>query len=111
MTQLTGFRTDREGAYIVKDPQAELDYSIDWSDWIDSGDAINSSVWTVETVTGDTNNLDNYQDSYSAGTSITTVWLRRGTLGNNYRVTNRITTANGLKDERYFRVFVKDRTV
>jgi hypothetical protein len=111
MTQLTGFRTDREGSYIVKDPQAELDFSLDWSSWMDSGDSIATSTWTVQAISGDgANALDNYQDSINTTDHITTVWLRKGVSGNNYRVTNTMVTANGLKDERYFRVFIKDRT-
>lgn len=112
MTQISGFRTDREGSFITKDPQARLDYSIDWSDWMTTGDTIATSVWTVETIAGDgANNLDNYTNTLSAATSVTTVYLQKGVAGHNYRVTCRITTANGLTDERYFRVFVKDITV
>lgn len=112
MTQITGFRTDREGSYIVKDPQARLDFSIDWSCWINSGDTLATSVWFVETIAGDgANNLDNYQDTLDTVNHVATVWLQKGVAGHNYRVTNRITTANSLTDERYFRVFVKDKTV
>ena len=112
MTQLTGFRTDREGSYIVKDPQARLDFSIDWGPWMSSGDTIVTSTWTVETVTGDgVNNLDNYQNVIDTANSVTTVYLQKGVAGHNYRVTNTIVTANALTDERYFRVFVKDKTV
>lgn len=111
MTQQTGFRTDRFGSYIEKDPQARLDFSLDWSDWMDSGDSISTSTWTVEAISGDGGQaLDNYQDSRDVVNHITTVWLQRGVAGNNYRVTNRIVTANGLTDERFFRVFVKDRS-
>ena len=112
MTQLTGFRTDREGSYIVKDPQARLDFSIDWSPWIESGDSIATSTWAVETVTGDgADNINNYQNTIDTVNHKTTVWLEKGVSGHNYRVTNTIVTANDLTDERYFRVFVKDKTV
>jgi hypothetical protein len=30
MATLTGFKTDRVGAYIEKDPYAQLDYSLDF---------------------------------------------------------------------------------
>lgn len=109
MTQLTGFTRDRDGAFIVKDPDSYLDYSVDWSDWLDDSDDIATSTWTIETITGDTAPLTT--DANSKANGITTIWLDGGTAGNNYRVTNTITTDNGLTDERYFRIFVKNRTV
>lgn len=83
-----------------KDPAAILDYSIDWSLWL-NGDTIATSSWTVPaglTKQSDTNN-----------TSSTTVWLSGGTLGQTYTVTNRITTANGRTDERSILIKVEDR--
>lgn len=108
MTQTTGFRTDNIGSYIVKDPDSYLDYSIDWSDWLNSGDGILSSTWTIQAITDDANPITT--DNNLTTTSSATVWLSGGTTGNNYRITNTITTAAGLTDERYFRIFIKDRT-
>jgi hypothetical protein len=34
MATLTGFKQDRAGFYIEKDPYALLDYSFDWTNWI-----------------------------------------------------------------------------
>ena len=110
MTQLTGFRKDRTGSYIEKDPQSYLDYSIDWSDWIPQDDAIATSTWRIETISGDTAPLTTDQNIKNSSTSVNTGWLDAGTAGKNYEVTNQITTDNGLTDERYFRVFVKNRS-
>jgi hypothetical protein len=110
MTQLTGFRRDRTGSYIEKDPQSYLDYSMDWSDWMPTGDQISTSSWTIETISGDAAPLTTDQNTKNVSTSITTVWLAAGTAGNNYEVTNTIVTDNGLTEERYFRVFVKNRS-
>jgi len=108
MTQTTGFRTDNIGSYIVKDPESYLDYSIDWSDWLDLGDGIATSTWTIQSITGDSDPLTT--DNNTRTLTTTTVWLAAGSASNNYRITNTITTASGLTDERYFRVFVKDRS-
>lgn len=110
MTQLTGFRKDRTGSYIDKDPDAYLDYSIDWSDWMPAGDSLASSSWTIETIAGDSNAMTTDQNTFSGGTNIATVWLDGGSAGENYTITNTITTTNGLTDERFFRVFVKQRS-
>lgn len=77
---------------IGKDPDAVLPYSIDWSDWLVSGDTIATSTWAAET--GIT------VDSDSETTQVTTVVLSGGTVGETYRVRNRIVTANGYTDDR-----------
>jgi hypothetical protein len=105
---LNGFRKDRDGAYIVKDPQSILDYSVDWSDWLVGADAIDTSVWTVSTFTGDTAPLE--EESASDASGIATVILSGGTAGKIYTVTNNITTTSGLVDERYFRIVVKNKS-
>jgi len=83
-----------------KDPSAILDYSIDWSLWLD-GDTIQTSSWTVPqglTKASETNN-----------STTATVWLSGGTVDQTYTVTNRITTANGRTDERSILIKVEDR--
>lgn len=76
---------------FVKDPEAILDYPIDWSAWLD-GDTIATSTWVAEdgiTIDSDTN---------TATTAV--VWLSGGTLGMTYRITNHIVTAGGREDDR-----------
>ena len=83
-----------------KDPSAVLDYSIDWTLWLD-GDTIQTSSWTVPqglTKASETNN-----------STTATVWLSGGTVDQTYTVTNRITTANGRTDERSILIKVEDR--
>jgi hypothetical protein len=105
-TDLRGFRKDREGAYIQKDPQATLDYSVDWSDWLVGADTISTSTWVIQTYTGDTAPIVNTAQSVANG--IATIYVRGGTEGKIYRITNRITTGSGLTDERYFRLVIKN---
>lgn len=84
---------------FTKDPEAVLDYSIDWSRWL-AGDQIVTSTWTVD-------GLEKVSDTQTA--TKTTVWLRGGTAGESYTVTNRITTSGGRTDDRSFLVRVEDR--
>jgi hypothetical protein len=107
-TDLRGFRKDREGAYIQKDPQATLDYSVDWSDWLVGADTIATSTWILGTFTGDAAPLVNTATASANG--IATIFIRGGTDGKIYRITNRITTGSGLTDERYFRLVIKDKS-
>ncbi len=60
-----------------KDPDAVLDYSIDWTTWL-AGDTLATSVWTVPA--GIT------KDSETNTTSKSTVWLSGGTAGEVYEV-------------------------
>jgi hypothetical protein len=85
---------------FYKDPNANLDYQIDWSSWLGS-DTISSSAWTVQS--GLTKGSDSKTDT------TTTVWLSGGTAGQTYRVTNRVVTAGGRTDDRSFWVVVEEK--
>lgn len=69
-----------------KDPDAVLDYGIDWTSWL-NGDVIATSIWVVpEGITaGDESKSEN----------ATTIWLSGGAAGGVYKIVNRITTAAG----------------
>lgn len=84
-----------------KDPHAKLDYAIDWSTWLLSGETISTSTWTVGT--GLTT-----ESTGKADTS-TLIWLSGGTAGNEYTVANKIVTSDGREDERSFVVQVEER--
>jgi len=86
----------------TKDPQAVLDYTIDWTKWLDeAGDAIATSTWIVPT------GLTKVTETNT--TKLATVWLSGGTVGTNYTVTNRITTAAGRTDDRSITIRVQER--
>lgn len=112
MTTTTGYLKDRIGAYIEKDPQAKLDYTIDWSDWIATGDFISNTHWTISTISGDPNPMSEWTSNVlTVVTDLCTVYLQGGSAGNTYTITNRITTSNQIVEERFFRIVVKDRTL
>jgi hypothetical protein len=85
---------------FLKDPQAELDYTIDWSSWLGS-DTITTSSWTVPTGLK--------KESESNTTKIATIWLSEGTADKEYTVTNKIVTAAGRTDERSIIIQVQER--
>ena len=84
---------------FVKDPEAVLDYQIDWTDWLDS-DTISTSVWTVPA--GIT------KDSDSKTTEVSTIWLSGGTAGQTYAIECKITTAGSRTDERTIYIEVRE---
>jgi hypothetical protein len=84
-----------------KDPDAVLDWIWDWSDWLDSGETITASVFTVSA--GLVLNSD------TSSTTTATAWLSGGTAGQPYSVANRITTSVGRIDERTITIRVTNR--
>lgn len=85
---------------FVKDPDAVLDYQVNWSTWLD-GDTIADAEWEAET--GIT------IDSQSFTTTAATVWLSGGTASVDYNVTSRITTAAGRIDDRTIVIVVAEK--
>jgi|TARA_A100001391_G_C4849946_1_gene219432 hypothetical protein len=101
MATLTGFKTDRVGAYIEKDPFAVLDYSLDFTDWMPAGDTINTiSVSADSGITVDSTSKTDY---------VATATLSGGTAGTIYNIEYRITTTNALQDSRNIRIKVLER--
>ncbi|QBZ72713.1 hypothetical protein PP304_gp091 [Gordonia phage Phendrix] len=87
-----------------KDPDAVLDYGLEWDDWVIGGDTIVSSSWEV---TGTDSSLvidSDFQDVLTTG-----VWLSGGTVGSLYILTNHIETSAGREDDRSFSVYIVER--
>lgn len=90
-----------ETTRFTKDPDAELDYYADWTDWLLDGDAIATSSWTVPT--GITSVSESNDDTAAM------IKLSGGLLGKDYRVTNHIVTDTGLEDDRTLTICVRAR--
>lgn len=88
---------------FTKDPNAVLDYTVDWTDWLSGGEKIATSTWVVPA--GIT------QDSVSKTLTTTTIWFSGGTVGSTYRITNRIVTDAGTPrtDDRSFNIQIFER--
>jgi len=81
-----------------KDPDAILDYVVDWAAWLDT-DTIATVTWTVPT--GLT------QTAVSNTTTTSTIWVSGGTVGQVYEVGVRITTAGGRTQDETFRIRIR----
>lgn len=86
---------------FIHDPQAVLDYSVDWSAWLVSGETIANSSWTVSS--GLTLGTD------SNTTTVATAWISGGTAGRNYTATNHIVTSAGREDDRSIALYCRER--
>lgn len=88
------------GSTFIKDPDAVLDYQVDWSRWLSDGETIVESYWVLtsgDVVIGDTGQTD----------TASTVWLSGGTEQST--LTNRIVTSDGREDTRSFTVLLNQR--
>ena len=72
MTTETFSEVGNPRPWIRKDPGATLDYSFDWTDWLDAGEAIATYAVTVDGVT---------LDSQSRDGAVVTGWVSGGTAG------------------------------
>lgn len=85
---------------FVKDPDAKLDYYINWTSWL-AGDTISLSTWvstdgvtlSAETVLG----------------GVTRVWVDGGTAGAVVALTNHITTAAGREEDRTLYLVIREK--
>ena len=84
-----------------KDPDATLDYSLDWSSWLGNGETISSHSVTVS----DGMTLV----SSSATETVVSFRVSGGTEGVTYDAVVRITTSLGQIDERTIRIPVAER--
>lgn len=88
---------------FTKDPDASLDYSIDWTYWLTGSEVIDESTW--QSLDGVTIESSSYTDK------ITTVYVSGGKANTVCRLTNTITT-NSIPariDQRTITLLVKDK--
>lgn len=85
----------------IKDPDAVLDYTFDWSNWLQPGETIAGYTLDVE--------LGIVNDRHNGNATSVTVWLSGGDDGEFYRVTNHIVTSAGREDDRTMNVQVIQR--
>ena len=87
-------------ATFVKDPDAVLDYALDWTKWLE-GDTLTSGTWTIDA--GPTIASQNV----SAG--IVTMFLSGGVDGTTYVARCRIVTTGGRTEDRTIHIQVRER--
>lgn len=89
-----------ESISIDKHPDAELDYKIDWTAWLE-GDTITNSIWDVPTPLVAENSIS---DSTSA-----TIWLSGGVEKSTVVVKNSIVTALGREESKSIKFYITSK--
>ena len=88
--------------HYSKSPYAVLDYTIDWEDWLESGETISTATWSIPSGLTDEENESNT-------TTSATVWVSGGVLGTRYAVRGHIVTSEGREDSRTIYITVEAR--
>lgn len=91
----------RPNMEYIKDPDAILDYTINWSSWLPAGDAIAESTWTA----GNGITIDSDSNTSTSAT----VWLSGGTVGATYTVTNHIVTDDGREEDQTISIIIREK--
>ena len=87
--------------YASQTSSSRLDYAEDWSDFLISGDIIQSSDWTADSP-------EITLTSPSIASPLTIIWASGGVSGKTYRLTNVIETRDGRRDSRSFWLAIRD---
>jgi len=107
---ITGYQRDNTGAWIAKDPSAQLVYSMDWSKWLIASDKIVSVEHILQVRANDPVPLILVAEGLAQTNTQTYCEINGGQVGKIYTVTATITTENGLIDSRSFRIKVENRS-
>jgi hypothetical protein len=89
---------------IVKDPNAVLDYTFDWTAWLTGGDFIISIAPAIDSSPTTAAIVASFHD-----TTHVTLWVAGGTVGEKVALRCRISTASGRTDDRTGYLKIKER--
>ena len=105
----SGFEQTNTGLAVTKDTEAQLIYTLDWTNWLETGDTVNTVNWTVAARRNDPTPLVNQGSGVDGTAKKTYIEISGGQADKVYIVTAKVTTTNGLIDRRNFRVECVDR--
>jgi hypothetical protein len=91
-------------SFYLKDPQARVDYAIDWAAYLD-GQTIVDSLWAIAPV--ETGGVAIEDESFEPAR--TAARLTGGITGHCYNVSNQVTFSDGTTDERSIALRVEER--
>lgn len=95
-----------------KDKDVNLDYTVDWSRGLDSGETIVSVNWYIDvdgTKTAFTGTVNGLTNSLEQNTSTTaTIYLADGTDNFDYKIYCSVTTSSSLVRERVVRIKIRE---
>lgn len=94
-------------ANFVKDPDALLDYKVDWGEWLGNDQIISALVINDATASAQASGLRIASTVVSASAAVV-AWLSAGVIDNEYTVTVRIWTSAGRRNDECFTIYVEE---
>ena len=98
-----------------KDKDETLDYSVDWSRALETGETIQSASWLIVDAEGDKvsfgpgNTVNGLRNTAQTNTStVSTVILSLGTDNKEYKLYSSITTTEGRVKERAVKIRIRE---
>ena len=99
-----------------KDPDEQLDYSVDWSRFLGTGVTISSVAWYINDADGvktsissgeTVNNIQNVSDTKTS--TVATINIGGGINNTEYKFYCRMTDSTGSQAERVIKLRIKER--
>ena len=94
-------------ANFVKDPDALLDYKVDWGEWLGNDQIISALVINDPTASAQTSGLRVASTVVSASAAVV-AWLSAGVVDSEYTVTVRIWTSAGRRNDECFTIAIEE---
>lgn len=101
---MNGITITNGKASAVKDPNALLDYTFDWTEWLEAHTPADTIASATVEVTGCTLVTSSVIDAHKVS-----AWISGGTVDVPASATCRITTAGGRIDDRTLTLKIKER--
>lgn len=93
-----------------KDPDAELDYGVDWNEYLESEELITNSTWEIVTDNSESGDLEILTSpSPTLSDGLAKVWVTGGIERKTHKIRNRIETDKNRQDDRTFRIRITER--
>lgn len=94
-------------ADFTKDPDALLDYKVDWGEWLGNDQIVSATAFLDATASAQTSGMRIASVVISASAAIVT-WLSAGVVDSEYTVTVRIWTSAGRRNDECFTVLIEE---
>jgi len=100
----TGFQATNAGVTIDKDPSAQLTYTLDWTNWLETGDQLATQSFSAAARRNDPTPIVVESSGLTDSNRKSYVELSGGQANKTYIITCTVTTDDGLTDRRAFRI-------
>lgn len=91
---------------FVKDPDALIDYKVDWQQYLNGDDIVSAAVTAFPQVSG---GVRVAAFAVSSNSKSVVIWLSAGVTAEEVNITNRVWTSAGRRDDRTFFVSVENK--